>query len=165
MQTFAVLCVSFLPSAPFQSFLRVRRRGVLVTLVLLCILGPAFAQGRSAASGQAPIKIALIEGLSGAFANTGEAVFRNLLWATERVNARGGVKLPGGSRTLALARYDSKGQNEKALSALRSAIDDGVTDIALEGEGSGYGFRVVRTLTAAKPTLPISCAMQRPVTC
>ncbi|MCX7227314.1 MAG: branched-chain amino acid ABC transporter substrate-binding protein, partial [Burkholderiales bacterium] len=37
-----------------------------------------------------PIKLALIETLSGPFANTGEAVFRNLLWAVERVNARGG---------------------------------------------------------------------------
>jgi len=78
----------------------------------------------------APIKVALIESLSGPFANTGEAVFRNLVWATERVNARGGVKLPAGSRPLLIERYDSKGQNEEALSALRAAIDDGVTVVA-----------------------------------
>ena len=78
----------------------------------------------------APIKVALIESMSGPFANTGEAVFRNLVWATERVNARGGVKLPGGPRNLMIERYDSKGQNEEALSALRAAIDDGVTVIA-----------------------------------
>ena len=78
----------------------------------------------------APIKVALIESMSGPFANTGEAVFRNLVWATERVNVRGGVKLPGGSRNLLIERYDSKGQNEEALSALRAAIDDGVTVIA-----------------------------------
>ncbi len=75
-----------------------------------------------------PVKIALIEGLSGPFGNTGEAVFRNLLWATERVNARGGVKLPpsaGGSQALVLERYDSKGQTEEALTALKSAIDHG----------------------------------------
>ena len=78
---------------------------------------------------QPPIRVALIESLSGSFANTGEAVFRNLVWATERENARGGVKLPGGNRSLAIKR-DSKGQNEEALSALRSAIDDGITVIA-----------------------------------
>ena len=77
-----------------------------------------------------PLKIALIESMSGAFANTGEAVFRNLVWATERVNARGGVSLPGGARSLTIERYDSKGQNEEALAALRSAIDDGVNVIA-----------------------------------
>ena len=77
-----------------------------------------------------PVKVALIESMSGPFANTGEAVFRNLVWATERINARGGVKLPGGVRNLLIERYDSKGQNEEALSALRAAIDDGVTVVA-----------------------------------
>jgi branched-chain amino acid transport system substrate-binding protein len=79
---------------------------------------------------QPPVRIALIESLSGPFANTGEAVFRNLLWATERVNARGGVKFPGGARKLVIERYDNKGQNEESLAALRSAIDDGVTVVA-----------------------------------
>ncbi|MEO6015984.1 MAG: branched-chain amino acid ABC transporter substrate-binding protein [Polaromonas sp.] len=77
-----------------------------------------------------PVRVALIESLSGPFANTGEAVFRNLVWATERVNARGGIKLAGGHRNLVIERYDSKGQNEEALAALRSAIDDGITVIA-----------------------------------
>ena len=76
------------------------------------------------------VRIALIESLSGPFGNTGEAVFRNLVWATERVNARGGVKLPSGAQALRIERYDSKGQNEEALAALRSAIDDGIRVIA-----------------------------------
>jgi branched-chain amino acid transport system substrate-binding protein len=90
----------------------------------------------------APIKVALIESMSGPFANTGEAVFRNLVWATERVNARGGVKLPGGSRPLLIERYDSKGQNEEALSALRAAIDDGVTVIA-QGNNSSTALVLI----------------------
>ncbi len=84
----------------------------------------------SALAQPAPIKVALIESLSGPFANTGEAVLRNLVWATERVNARGGVKLSGGARPLLIERYDSKGQNDEALSALRAAIDDGVRVVA-----------------------------------
>ncbi|MGA8513942.1 MAG: ABC transporter substrate-binding protein, partial [Burkholderiaceae bacterium] len=83
----------------------------------------ALAQHNSAQA--ATVKIAMIEGLSGPFANTGEAVFRNLVWACERVNARGGIKLASGTRRLELVRYDSKGQTEEALTALRSAIDDG----------------------------------------
>ena len=94
------------------------------------LLAFGLAASLSAVAQTAPIKVALIESMSGPFANTGEAVFRNLVWATERVNARGGVKLPGGSRNLVIERYDSKGQNEEALSALRAAIDDGVTVIA-----------------------------------
>ena len=90
-----------------------------------------------AATGQ-PIKVALIESLSGPFANTGEAVYRNIFWAMERVNARGGVPLPtavGGARPLQLQRYDSKGQNEEALSALRAAIDDGAR-VVMQGNSS-----------------------------
>ena len=77
----------------------------------------------------------MIEGLSGPFANTGEAVFRNLVWATERVNARGGVSLGSGKRSLALERFDSKGQTEEALSALRAAIDSGI-QVVMQGNSS-----------------------------
>jgi branched-chain amino acid transport system substrate-binding protein len=106
-------------------------------LKLCCLLAcvPVFALAQTPA---APVRIAMIEGLSGAFANTGEAVYRNLVWAVERVNSRGGVRLPasvGGNRMLALQRHDSKGQNEEVLSALRAAIDDGV-QIVVQGNSS-----------------------------
>ncbi len=89
-----------------------------------------------------PVRVALIESLSGPFANTGEAVLRNLVWAAERVNARGGIKLAGGNRPLVFERYDSKGQNEEALSALRSAIDDGITVVA-QGNSSAIAAVLV----------------------
>jgi branched-chain amino acid transport system substrate-binding protein len=92
-----------------------------------------------------PIRLAMIEVLSGPFANTGEAVFRNLVWAVERVNARGGVNLPGGKRPLALERFDSKGQNEEALSALRSAIDHGI-QVVLQGNSSATAAALVDAL-------------------
>ena len=98
------------------------------TAAALCLGASLVAQAQPAAL--PPVRIALIESLSGAFANTGEAVFRNLVWASERVNARGGVKLADGAHRLVVERYDSKGQNEESLAALRSAIDDGVTVIA-----------------------------------
>ena len=84
---------------------------------------------------QPALKIAMIEGLSGPFGNTGEAVFRNLLWATERVNARGKVQL-------ALKRYDSKGQAEEALSMLRAAIDDGA-QIIMQGNSSATAAALI----------------------
>ncbi|WP_411885429.1 branched-chain amino acid ABC transporter substrate-binding protein [Polaromonas sp. YR568] len=101
----------------------------LKRLFMALCLGASLAATAQTAS-PPPVRIALIESLSGAFANTGEAVFRNLVWATERVNARGGVTLAGGARKLLVERYDNKGQNEEALAALRSAIDDGVTIVA-----------------------------------
>ena len=112
---------------------------VLKSLLLaLCV--PAAVLAQTAA--QAPIKLAMIEGLSGGNANGGEAVFRNLIWAVERVNERGGVRLPGGARRLALQRYDSKGQIEEALSLLRAAIDDGA-QFVVQGNSSAVAAALI----------------------
>jgi branched-chain amino acid transport system substrate-binding protein len=100
----------------------------------------ALAQPRDAA-----IPIALIEGLSGPFANAGEAVFRNLLWAVERVNARGGVRLAGGSRPLALVRFDSKGNTEDAIGLLRQALDSGIRLVA-QGNSSATAAALIDAL-------------------
>ena len=94
------------------------------------------------AQSPAPIRLALIEGLSGPFANTGEAVVRNIAWAVERVNARGGVQTAQGMRPMVLARYDSKGQSEEALSALKSAIDDGA-QVVLQGNSSANAAALI----------------------
>ena len=89
-----------------------------------------------------PIAIGMIEGLSGPFANAGEAVARNLHFAVNRVNARGGVKLPGGARPLVLRTYDSKGQVEEALMMLRRAADDRVTFV-LQGNSSAVAGALI----------------------
>ena len=73
-------------------------------LALAGLLGVAVLPVRAASPDQSPIRVALIESLSGPIANTGEAVHRNLVLATERVNARGGVKLAGGRAPLAIER-------------------------------------------------------------
>ncbi|MDO8249898.1 MAG: branched-chain amino acid ABC transporter substrate-binding protein [Rhodoferax sp.] len=119
------------------------RKALKLLAVALC--APALGMAQPA---PAPIKVAMIEGLSGPFGNTGEAVFRNLFWAMERVNARGGVKLaavagaPAGNHPLALERYDSKGQTEEALSALKSAIDDGARFI-MQGNSSATAAALI----------------------
>ena len=92
-----------------------------------------------------PVKLALIEGLSGGNANGGEAVFRNLAWAVERVNARGGVAPVGAlapKQLLALERMDSKGQTEEALSNLRLAIDGGARFV-LQGNSSATAAALI----------------------
>ena len=122
-----------------SNFIWRRRRLEIRRALALC--APVLAGGPGA-SAPPPIRLALIESMSGPFANTGEAVFRNLLWAVERVNARGGVKLPGGARLLQLDRYDSKGQNEEALSALRAAMDDGAR-IVLQGNSSATAAALI----------------------
>jgi len=116
------------------------RRAVLKSLAAAALL-PAFARAQA----PAPIKLAMIEGLSGGNANGGEAVFRNLVWAVERVNQRGGVKTREGARALQLDRYDSKGQIEEALSSLRSAIDDGAR-VILQGNSSAVAAALIEAV-------------------
>ncbi|MCE3273412.1 MAG: putative type branched chain amino acid transport system, periplasmic component [Ramlibacter sp.] len=116
------------------------RRAVLKSLAASAFL-PAFAHAQSSA----PIQLAMIEGLSGGNANGGEAVFRNLVWAVERVNQRGGVRTREGARPLRLDRHDSKGQIEEALSALRSAIDDGAR-VILQGNSSAVAAALIEAI-------------------
>ena len=103
------------------------------------VLGAALAGlgsiGAPARAQSGPIRLALIESLSGSFANTGEAVARNLVWAIERVNARGGVKTAAGPRPLLLERFDNKGQTEESLAMLRAAIDKGCR-VIVQGNSS-----------------------------
>ena len=122
-----------------DSLMSARRRLFVAALGTLLMAPAVFAQT------PAPIRIALIEGLSGPIANTGEAVYRNLVWATERVNARGGVKLPGGNRPLLIERFDSKGQTEEALSALRLAVDRDITIVA-QGNSSAAASALVEAI-------------------
>lgn len=122
----------------FILFRWILKTGALALSALPLATSTAWAQ-----TPPAPVKLAMIEGLSGPNANAGEAVYRNLNWAVERVNARGGVKAAsGGNQLLALERYDSKGQNEEALSALRSAIDNGAR-IVLQGNSSANAAALI----------------------
>jgi branched-chain amino acid transport system substrate-binding protein len=122
------------------------RRTVLKSLGGVAISGSLVyaiqAMAQTTSTSSVTLKIAMIEGLSGPFGNTGEAVFRNLIWACERVNARGGVKLASGAKRLEIERYDSKGQTEEALSSLRSAIDDGA-QIIVQGNSSSVAAALI----------------------
>jgi len=127
--------------------MRQLRRQVVAGLIagLGWVAGGALAQGTATPTAPAPVRIAMIEVFSGPLANTGESVFRNLLWAVERVNARGGVKLPnsaGGTRPLALVRFDSKGQNDEALSSLRAAVDGGMS-VVVQGNSSATAAALI----------------------
>ncbi|PPE66122.1 branched-chain amino acid ABC transporter substrate-binding protein [Caldimonas caldifontis] len=113
------------------------RTGLALMAATLGLITTAAAQSRIE-----PVRIGLIEGLSGPFANAGEAVHRNLAWAAERVNARGGVQLPGGARPLEIVRLDSKGNTEEALSMLRSAVDQRIAFVA-QGNSSATAAALI----------------------
>ena len=116
------------------------RRALLRSL--LAGLATASLGARAQGADAGPVKLALIESLSGPFANTGEAVYRNLAWAIERVNARGGVATARGRRLLQLDRFDNKGQVEESLSMLRAAVDGGI-HFVLQGNSSAAAAALI----------------------
>ncbi len=103
----------------FRSTLARRWGGLIAALAF----GAAASWSAHGAPTGEPIRLGMIEAFSGPFANTGEAVARNLTFAIERVNARGGVRVGGERRPLALQLFDSKGQVEEALLMFRRATD------------------------------------------
>ena len=105
----------------------------------------ARAASTSDDASRAPIRLALIEGMSGPFADAGAAVERNVRFAIERVNARGGVKLPDGTHPLALVVLDSQGSVEQALVQLRVAADRHIPFV-LQGNGSAVAAALVSAI-------------------
>ena len=113
---------------------------------LLAALALAFASPLGWGQGAAePIRLAFIEGLSGAFGKAGEAVFRNLLLATERVNRRDGVRVAGTARPLLLQRLDCKGSTEEAVALLRWAFDQRI-GFVLQGNSSATAAALIDAL-------------------
>jgi branched-chain amino acid transport system substrate-binding protein len=128
-------------------------RRALLALPLAAVSTAAFAQ-----PALEPVRLALIEGLSGPFANAGEAVFRNILWATERVNRRGGVRVGGAMRPLAVVRFDSKGTTEEAVTLMRSSLDQGIPFI-LQGNSSATAAGLVDALDKHNERQPTKRAL------
>ena len=69
-----------------------------------------------------PIKIAVIDPLSGPFANVGEAMVRHVQMAADQINARGGAL---GSK-FEVVPLDSKSNPQEAQLALKQAVDQGI---------------------------------------
>ena len=109
------------------------------------VLAVPMAGTARAGEAPAPIQLALIEGMSGPFADAGAAVERNIRFAIERVNARGGVKLPDGPHALKLVVLDSQGSAEQALVQLRAAADRHIPFV-LQGNGSAVAAALVAAI-------------------
>lgn len=119
------------------------KKWVAIALAFTAITAPATRA--NAQTPHAPIRLALIEGMSGPFADAGSAVERNVRFAIERVNARGGVTLPDGAHPLELVVLDSQGGVEQALVQLRAATDRHIPFV-LQGNGSAVAAALVSAI-------------------
>jgi branched-chain amino acid transport system substrate-binding protein len=120
----------------------------LVAASVSAVYAPAAKaqQGRPGnGSSGAPIQLALIEGMSGPFADAGAAVERNLRFGVERVNARGGVALRDGRHPLELVVLDSKGSAATALIQLHAAADRHI-GFVLQGNSSAVAAALVTAI-------------------
>jgi branched-chain amino acid transport system substrate-binding protein len=99
----------------------------------------------ASAADKPPVRIAMIEGMSGPFANAGAAVERNLRFGVERVNARGGVKLADGAHPLELVVLDGKGSSEASLVQLRAVVDQKI-GFVMQGNSSAVAAALIAAI-------------------
>jgi branched-chain amino acid transport system substrate-binding protein len=120
---------------------------------ILAALLFAFADVAMAAGQAEPVRIGMIEGMSGPFANAGEAVARNLRLAIENVNARGGVKLPDGRHPMALVVFDNKQGVEESLIEFRRLADQQIPFVA-QGNSSAVAAALVDAVERHNARMP-----------
>ena len=130
-----------------------RRSASLLAVLAVLALAAAGLPAPASAQPAEPIRLAVIEGFSGPFANAGDSVWRNLLFAVERVNARGGVRVAGQQRQLAVERLDSQGQVEEAIAMLRRATDQRIPFV-LQGNSSAVAAALIDAVSAHNERVP-----------
>lgn len=121
----------------------------LFTVLLLLIAGAA----HGAANQREPIMIGMIDGMSGAFANAGEAVARNLQFAIDKVNSRGGVKLPDGRHMLALSVFDNKQSVDESMVELKQLTDKRIRFV-VQGNSSAVAGALIDAINKHNERVP-----------
>ena len=87
----------------------------------------------------AQVKIALIETMSGPFANIGAAAQAHFQTAAERINASGGVL---GGQKIEIVTFDGKGSPQESLIALKAAVDQGIRFVT-QGNSSAVAAALI----------------------
>lgn len=91
----------------------------------------------TAAAQAAPVKIGMVETLSGPQASSGQAYRAGVRYAVERMNATGGWN----GEPVQLLEYDNQGGPAGASDKLKAAIADGV-QIIVQGSSSAIGGQI-----------------------
>ncbi|MBA1147523.1 branched-chain amino acid ABC transporter substrate-binding protein [Ectothiorhodospiraceae bacterium WFHF3C12] len=83
------------------------------------------------ASAQDTIRVAFIEGLSGPFANAGDAALKNFVYVSDLINEQGGIN----GKKIEIIPYDNKSSPQESLQILQKVADQGIQYIT-QGNGS-----------------------------
>ncbi|WP_290518973.1 branched-chain amino acid ABC transporter substrate-binding protein [Alcanivorax sp.] len=92
----------------------------------------------SAAQAAEPVKIALIDPLSGPMASAGQPAYEHLKFAAERINANGGMN----GHPIEIVGLDNKLSPQESLVQLQKAMDNGV-DFITQGNGSSVASALI----------------------
>ena len=106
--------------------------GNFIRAVALGVAGALASLGASAQT----VKIALIEPLSGPFANVGDQSLKEFQFNAEKINARGGVL---GGRKLEVIGLDNKGSPQEALNQFKRVVDQDIRYISQGGSSAVAG--------------------------
>jgi branched-chain amino acid transport system substrate-binding protein len=124
--------------------------GLVLSLVASLVLAaPATADSTP----REPIRLGLIEAMSGPFASSGAVVQANLEIAIAAINQSGGVQLADGRHSLELVVADSRNSTEEALLGLTQMSDRGVR-IVLQGNSSAVAAALVDGVERHNQRLP-----------
>jgi branched-chain amino acid transport system substrate-binding protein len=102
----------------------------------------ALALTASVAPARAQIKMAYIDPLSGLMAATGDHGLRELQFAAERINAKGGVL----GQKIEIVAMDNKLSPQESLALLNRAIDEGIHYV-IQGNGSSVASALIDAVT------------------
>jgi len=95
----------------------------------------------TAAQAAEPVKIALIDPLSGPMAAAGQPAYEHLKFAAERINANGGMN----GHPVEIVGLDNKLSPQESLVQLQKAMDDGV-DFITQGNGSAVASALIASI-------------------
>lgn len=107
---------------------------IVTSLLSVLLIGTASA----AAANKEPVKIALIDPLSGAMAGVGLPVLAHLQFEAERLNAEGGMN----GHPFQIVGMDNKVSPQESLVQLEKAVNDGIHYV-VQGNGSSVGSALI----------------------
>ena len=148
----STLVESFTGSFAWRPRIRFAYFRLPALLIILSVL--ALSSCASKQLGPNTVKIAFIDPLSGSFSNVGQTDVKSYRYAIDTLNGRGGVL--GGSR-FQLVTFDSKGNPQDALLALRQALDQGIRFVT-QGSGSAVALALSEAIVkhnAKNPSRPV----------
>ena len=115
---------------------------MFIKFIKIILVSVTFISFNLVAQAKDPIKIAMIEPMSGPLAAIGLDLIEQMEFFAERVNENGGVL---GGRHIEIVPFDNQMIAEKTIQQLRKVIDQDIRYVT-QGVGSNHALNILKTL-------------------